>query len=416
MLKKHLSVFDGYILYTTSVIGLGLIVLPSIAARLSGTYSIFIWIFLSTVSYSMGRVMSYLSSEYPSSGGVTSFIAQGLGKTAGHLTSILYLSAIFFGVPATALFFSEYLSRSIGSIDFNFVFFAFLFLLFIVIINMFEAKLIMKFQKIVFFIFLFIIIVGVIPSFFKISIDNFTFDLHYSLPEVMTVPLICFFAFVGWENAIFSSEEFKDPRTLNKSLLSSALTVGLLFTLVSIVTVGTLGRETLEKSNTSLSDIFFISFGRNAEQVTSFLAVIIIFVMTISWVRGSSRLVYFLAKEKLLPKSFSVINQRTSSPNLALCALMIFWSISLFIYWMLDLRVENYLRMASINFLVTYIFIFTSAFILMNNKRKVYSFHLYISIFSISVIFISSYADYWYPMLIIVAFFLFKKSRATLSS
>ena len=37
----------------------------------------------------------------------------------------------------------------------------------------------------------------------------------YDLTGVAATGLICFFAFVGWENAAFSGEEFADPRTLS---------------------------------------------------------------------------------------------------------------------------------------------------------------------------------------------------------
>jgi amino acid efflux transporter len=108
-----LNLVDGFVLYTTSVLGLGLIVLPSIAARQAGVWSIMIWIMLACISYPMARVMSELGRRYPSASGVTAFISYGLGKRVGLLTGLLYLTAIFVGAPATALFFSEYLTRLI---------------------------------------------------------------------------------------------------------------------------------------------------------------------------------------------------------------------------------------------------------------------------------------------------------------
>ena len=42
-LRKHLSVTDGFVLYTSAVLGQSLIVLPSIAARHAGPWSILIW-------------------------------------------------------------------------------------------------------------------------------------------------------------------------------------------------------------------------------------------------------------------------------------------------------------------------------------------------------------------------------------
>src|SRR5579859_4160490 len=108
-LRKHLSLTDGFVLYTSAVLGQSLIVLPSIAARHAGPWSILVWAALAAVSYPLARIMAELGARYPSAGGVIAFIGQGLGQPVGWLTGTLYLAAIAVGGPATALVFSEYL-------------------------------------------------------------------------------------------------------------------------------------------------------------------------------------------------------------------------------------------------------------------------------------------------------------------
>src|SRR5512146_2190226 len=108
-LRKHLSLTDGFVLYTSAVLGQSLIVLPSIAARHSGPWSILVWAVLAVVSYPLARIMAELGARYPSAGGVITFIGRGLGQRTGWLTGTLYLSAIAVGGPAMALIFSEYL-------------------------------------------------------------------------------------------------------------------------------------------------------------------------------------------------------------------------------------------------------------------------------------------------------------------
>lgn len=106
-LRKHLSVTDGFVLYTSAVLGQSLIVLPSIAARHAGPWSILIWAALAAVSYPLARVMAELGARYPSAGGPVTFIGRGLGQRIGWLTGTLYLAAIAVGGPATALVFSQ---------------------------------------------------------------------------------------------------------------------------------------------------------------------------------------------------------------------------------------------------------------------------------------------------------------------
>src|SRR5215475_87341 len=93
-LRRHLSVTDGFVLYTSAVLGQSLIVLPSIAARQAGPWSILIWAGLAALSYPLARIMAELGARYPSAGGVLTFIGRGLGQWAGRLTGVLYLAAI----------------------------------------------------------------------------------------------------------------------------------------------------------------------------------------------------------------------------------------------------------------------------------------------------------------------------------
>src|SRR5262249_17411849 len=99
------------VLYTSAVLGQSLIVLPSIAARHAGPWSILVWAALAAVSYPLARIMAELGARYPSAGGVVSFIGHGLGQWTAWLTGILYLAAIAVGGPPTALIFSEYVAK-----------------------------------------------------------------------------------------------------------------------------------------------------------------------------------------------------------------------------------------------------------------------------------------------------------------
>ena len=110
-LRKHLSLTDGFVLYTSAVLGQSLIVLPSIAARHAGPWSILVWAVLAIVSYPLARIMAELGARYPSAGGVIAFIGQGLGQPVAWLTGALYLTAIAVGGPAAALIFAEYVEK-----------------------------------------------------------------------------------------------------------------------------------------------------------------------------------------------------------------------------------------------------------------------------------------------------------------
>ena len=260
-LRKHLSLTDGFVLYTSAVLGQSLIVLPSIAARHAGPWSILVWAALAAVSYPLARIMAELGARYPSAGGVIAFIGHGLGQPVGWLTGTLYLAAIAVGGPATALIFSEYLGKLVPLPGrWNFAVAAAL-LAVLVLGNCFDVSQIMRLQRWGFFVCLAAITAAMLLALPHVSQARLTDVSGYGLAGVASTGLICFFAFVGWENAAFSGEEFADPRTLIKALGLAVAAVGALFVLLGITVVGGLSRAVIATSDASLADLARLSLG-----------------------------------------------------------------------------------------------------------------------------------------------------------
>ena len=269
MFRQHLSLIDGFVLYTSAVLGQSLIVLPSIAARDAGPWSILIWAALAAVSYPLARIMAELGARYPSAGGVIAFIGRGLGQRAGWLTGSLYLAAIAVGGPATARIFAEYLGQLVPlPARWPFVVAAVV-LAALVVGNCFDVSHIMRAQRWGFFGCLAAITVTLLLALPHVAPARLTDVSGYNLTGVASTGLICFFAFVGWENAAFSGEEFADPRTLVKSLGLAVGVVGAFFVLLGIAVVGGLSRSVLATSDASLADLARLSLGAVGSRVAA---------------------------------------------------------------------------------------------------------------------------------------------------
>lgn len=402
MLRKHLTATDGFVLYTTSVLGLGIIVLPSIAARLAGPWSIVIWMALAGISYPMARVMSELARRHPSASGVIEFISHGLGKEMGQLTGVLYLTAIFVGAPATALFFSEYLTKLMALSHGSQVLVAFCFLAALIGINLADVEMTMRIQRYTFIGFLVLVTMGILLSFAHIDPARFTDIKGVGPSHILKTTLICFFAFVGWETAAFSGEEFHDPNDMVKALGASVAVVGVLFTMLSIAIVGVLSRATLASSNASISDLLRVSIGAHAECISAVAAISIIFIMMISWVRGASRLVFGLARDGSFPAWLSEVDPRTHTPRRALLALGCIWGLSLLLFWVCGFEVDDYLKLASANFLTTYVIIILASWrILVHEPFKI---QLTLSSLALVIIAMGGYQALWYPATVAALF------------
>ncbi|MEO7000652.1 MAG: APC family permease [Ktedonobacterales bacterium] len=395
-LRKHLSLTDGFVLYTSAVLGQSLIVLPSIAARHAGPWSILVWAALAIVSYPLARIMAELGTRYPSAGGVIAFIGKGLGQPVGWLTGALYLAAIAVGGPATALVFSEYLGTLVPlPAHWPFIIAAAL-LAMLVLGCCFDVSRIMRLQRWGFFACLAAITVALLFALPHVTMARLTDMRGYGLAGVASTGLICFFAFVGWENAAFSGEEFADPRTLLKALGLAVAAVGALFVLLGITVVGALSRSVIATSDASLADLASLTLGATATRVAAVIALVLLLLFMFTWARSATRLIYALAREGMFPRQLAQVDAATGAPRRAAVALGVAWGVALAVQFALGISIETYIQLSSANFLLTYVLIILTAWRLLDTRY--YLSALIISSLAILALVVAGFQSLWYAL------------------
>lgn len=395
-LRKHLSVADGFVLYTSAVLGQSLITLPSMAARHAGPWSILIWIALAAVSYPLARIMAELGARYPSAGGVIAFISRGLGQPIGWLTGVLYLAAIAVGGPATALIFSEYLGELVplpGRWPFLV---AGLLLTLLLVGTCFDVSQIMRIQRWAFLGCLAVITVALLLALPHVTVARLSDVSGYSLAGVASTGLICFFAFVGWENAAFSGEEFTDPRTLIKALGLAVAAVGALFVLLGVTVVGSLSRSVFAASNASLADLTRLSLGGAGARVAVAIALALLFLFMFTWARSATRLIYALARDGLFPRSLARVDAASGAPRFAALALGVTWGLALAVQLLLGVSLETYIQLSSGAFLLTYVLIVLTAWRLLERRRFLPA--LIAASLAILALVVAGFQSLWYAL------------------
>lgn len=408
-LRKHLTLTDGFVLYTSAVLGQSLIVLPSIAARQAGAWSILIWAGLAALSYPLARIMAELGARYPSAGGVISFIGQGLGKSTGWLTGVLYLAAIAVGGPPTALIFSEYLGTLVPLSAAGRYAVAGGIMAVLVLINLFDVSRIMRLQRWIFLACLAAVTTAIILALPHVSVARLTDVQGFGLGGVASTGLICFFALVGWENAAFSGEEFSDPRTLVKALGLAVAAVGTLFVLLGIAVVGGLSRGVIATSDASLADLTRLSLGPVATGVAAGIALVLLFVLQLTWARSGTRLIYALARDGLFPRRLARINAASSSPRAAALLLGGIWAVAFTAQIVFGVSIQTYIQLSSGNFLLTYVLIVVTAWRLLPVRHFLAA--LIVSSLAILVLVAAGYQSLWYALAITVLFVIFMGVR-----
>jgi amino acid efflux transporter len=400
VLRKHLSLTDGFVLYTSAVLGQSLIVLPSIAARRAGPWSILIWAALAALCYPLARIMAELGTRYPSAGGVIAFIGKGLGQPIGWLTGVLYLAAMVVGGPATALVFSAYVGQIVPLTAAWHFGVAALVLAALVVGNCFDVSAIMRLQRWVFFACLAAVVATLFLALPHIVPARLTDTAGYNVAGV---------AFVGWENAAFSGEEFADPRTLVKALGLAVAVVGTLFVLLGITVVGSLPRSVIETSNASLADLARLSAGNAGAGVASAIALVVLLLLMFTWTRSATRLVYALAREGVLPRPLARVDETTGSVPRAAFALAGVWALALLAQILLGIPVETYIQLASGSFLLTYVLIIVTAWRLLRTWRFLPG--LLCSSLAILVLVLAGLTSMWYALVTAALFGLVMAGR-----
>lgn len=133
---------------------------------------------------------------------------------------------------------------------------------------------------------------------------------------VSLATVICFYAFLGFEDMVNVAEEVRDVRrTLPIGILLTLGLTALLYAGVTSVAVLVVDPERLGESAAPLADVFAASGGSAA--ALGVIAMIALLNGALIQVVKASRVLYGMAREGALPRVLGSVNARTRTPLLA---------------------------------------------------------------------------------------------------
>lgn len=264
-LKRQLSLFQVIMLGTAGTLGSGIFVLTGLAADVAGPATFLAILVGGFLSFSIALNYSELATMYPETGGAMTYVREAWGKnllsflvgSMDSISSTFYtaLSAVGFAYSLSVFFPSiPIIPVAIGAI-----------ILFVVlnilgVTNVGNAQLVLG--------------IGLVSAFAVFIIAGFTSPQGFSLatlfpqgrvfPEIgfaknagvllKTIALI-YAAYVGFEVIADDAEEVKNPaKNIPIAILVSLAFITLVYSLVVVVTLGTLPWQQVAGSATALSD------------------------------------------------------------------------------------------------------------------------------------------------------------------
>ncbi|MBP2631025.1 MAG: amino acid permease [Firmicutes bacterium] len=353
-LRKSITWIQGAALTIGAVLGAGILVLPAMTANIAGPASLISWLLMGLFSLPLIIAIGAMSSRFPDSGGMATYVRQGFGNRASHIAGILMLTAMPFGMPVTALVGAHYLGSIFAWTSAGIHLAAAGLLMIAIALNYRGIDLSGHTQIFVVSSILFILTFAVWSAAGQIHLPAFTpFIPHGWLPigEAMT---LLFFAFMGWEMIGNLAEEFKNPiRDIPLSLGAAALLTNLLYFAVAFVTVGT---EVYRSGDPTTAMITLVAYrwGDMAGTLVALLGFIVCYCPVHTFIAGFSRLVYSQARDGNFPKYLGRLHPRFQTPHTALLAFAPIYCVILLLSYEFSWDLKALISIPCTNFLVVY--------------------------------------------------------------
>ena len=135
-----------------------------------------------------------------------------------------------------------------------------------------------------------------------------------ALIGILQASLLAFFAFIGFEDIANIAEEVRDPRrTIPRAIVVTLAVSCLLYILVVVVALMTVGAEALAEQSAPLSFLFSKTTGLPPLAIP-LIAVVATLNGVIVQIIMISRLSYGLSSRRLLPQFLSQVNERARTP------------------------------------------------------------------------------------------------------
>jgi amino acid transporter len=357
--KRSLGLFELISLGVGGTIGSGIFVVPGVAAKLSGPWSLFAWLIVAISASCVLLSLAYVSFRFSTSNGFFSLFSSVFGARIAVLLIVLYLVSSVFGVSTIAAGIGQYLSYfSISKVLFIEIAiigaFCWLNISGISLSGMTEN--ILTTLKIIPLV---IIAVMLIPS---INMDNFVPQTPVTVTGFLATIIIVYWPFTGFEISAIPVDETRDPKLIRRALILVMGIVVSIYLLLNVSLIGSVGAETLAASPAPIATAAAIIFDRSG----AFVAIIGIVAMLSAinaYIIGTSRILQSMSARFSIPKIQDLTSRGT--PAIALIAGCTISAILL----LFSNHFDQLATISVITTLIPYIFFCLASWVLVTDTR-----------------------------------------------
>jgi amino acid efflux transporter len=369
-LTPTIGLAQGVALYTGALVGAGVLILPGVAATMSGPASIVAWGFDALLAVPLALTFARLAGRNPDAGGVAAYAAQAFGSLWGMMAGWFYFVAAATSQALVPLTGAYYAASVLGLGRAPTFGLAAAILLVAAVANLRGLRVSGRLQLVLSGAVVAMLLGATVVSVPAIRLANWTPFAPHGLESIGHTAVFVFFAFFGWEAITHLAEEFRDPaRDIPRS---TNLTVGLVTAIylgVAAATIGTATYGTPETDRVAVGELLARPLGLGAGYVAAAMAVVIALGTTNAFVAATSRLGYALARSGSFPSSLATLDAlgvpKTSVNVVAVWALTV-----LGITYVLGWGAENLLVVPNSLVIITYIIGMAAAIRLLRGRDR----------------------------------------------
>ena len=388
MNNKKLNTFTLSGLIIGPILGSGVILLPPLIYNMVGNYSLFVWLTILVLGFAFALIFGKLAILFPGEAGVSLATREAMGKKYQQLTAFYLILAVFFGPVAVLLIAGDFIQSYFPNTDLVFLAFGIYVITYALLLVKidFLGKIMLVVSSTVAIIFL------VSSIYILVQTETFSFVLpQIDVEKIGYSFLLIFWSIVGWEVIGNYSNEVKDSETLKKAVVFSAVSVSIIYALISLaVCFGEFPLKDVEPFK--LVWLLEPIFGVYANIILVTMSLILCIGTLILFVGGVARLIFALSEKKsnFITKKTS-INFKNGTPIGALNALSFIYMITLYLVYIEFLSLDNLVAFADGFFIANAIIGLVTAIMLFEKSFLRYSAFVLAFLFTCILLFSNIY-------------------------
>jgi len=322
-LLRSLSFFDSLMLGIGFIIGSGILLMPILAAKEAGAFSLVAWVIAGVYCILTGFCFAECAAKLPRAGGLYSYAHAAFGDFIGFMTGWAFWFGYWITIATEQWAVAWYLKFFLPELsDFYRIIIAASSGLFLTLLNFRGVKGSGDVEDVFTVGKLLPLLLFAVVGLFFINFQNYYPLLPAGkelLPAIGSATILVLWAYQGAEIITVPEEEIKNARkVVPKAIIISVVTVMAIYLVVSAVSLGVARWEDFADSESPLADISQVFLGRIGGIILAAGGLVSILGALNAVILASSRISFAMSRDKLFPKSFSRLHKKFRTPHVAL--------------------------------------------------------------------------------------------------